>query len=445
MRTDGGEAIAFDGMYSEGFRAALMEIIIKRKKIRGSSGTLYGNRGDCFREKEYGEELAMRSTLMKAEQSNTSTVYDNKCILKLFRRLENGINPDAEISRYLSDKAHFANTPCFGGTIEFKKPAGEPICVALMQKFVPAQADAWEFALAHVREYFERVLSQKPDISAMPKVSVLLSSAGQDEASKALKALCGEFFTEMIAVLGQRTGELHKAFASAVSDPAFAPEPFSILYQRSVYQSMKSLQRNVFSMITKTASGFNGDVAEELKAVLGFDREINACYEKMLGRKFSGMKIRIHGDYHLGQVLFTGKDMVIIDFEGEPVRSLSERRLKRSALRDIAGMVRSFHYAAYAALLKHPSVRAEDRSALEPWVKIWYTYISNLFVSSYLSTVGTADFLPSDHNEFSVLFKAFLLEKAVYELWYEFNNRPDWLLIPAKGIEYTLIDAGGTS
>jgi maltose alpha-D-glucosyltransferase/alpha-amylase len=146
------------------------------------------------------------------------------------------------------------------------------------------------------------------------------------------------------------------------------------------------------------------------------------------------MRIRIHGDYHLGQVLYTGKDFKIIDFEGEPARALSERRLKRSPLRDVAGMVRSFQYAAYSVLMQRSSFRAEDISLLEPWADLWYRSISALFLQSYLDTVGKAVFLPAEGEELQILFQAFVLEKAVYELGYELNNRPAWMVIPLRGI-----------
>jgi maltose alpha-D-glucosyltransferase/alpha-amylase len=147
------------------------------------------------------------------------------------------------------------------------------------------------------------------------------------------------------------------------------------------------------------------------------------------------MKIRIHGDYHLGQVLYTGKDFYVIDFEGEPARELTERRLKRSPLRDVAGMVRSFHYAAYMALLKEASLRSEDVPILEPWTALWYRYVSGVFVKSYLATVGKAPFIPAERKELEIMLKAFLLEKAVYELGYELNNRPEWVSIPLRGLK----------
>jgi maltose alpha-D-glucosyltransferase / alpha-amylase len=147
------------------------------------------------------------------------------------------------------------------------------------------------------------------------------------------------------------------------------------------------------------------------------------------------MKIRIHGDYHLGQVLFTGKDFLIIDFEGEPARSFSERRLRRSPLRDVAGMMRSFHYAAYAVLIQNNSIRQEDSAQLEQWAELWYEFVSGYYLSKYLKKVNGFDFIPEDKESFDILLETFLLEKAIYELKYELNNRPDWVMIPLRGIK----------
>jgi len=169
--------------------------------------------------------------------------------------------------------------------------------------------------------------------------------------------------------------------------------------------------------------------------VLDLEGEIRRRYRSLLQRKLNTMRIRVHGDYHLGQVLYTGRDFVIIDFEGEPARPLSERRIKRSPLRDVAGMLRSFHYASYMALFGQvPGIRPEDFPALEPWAHFWYTWVSVVFLKAYLSVVKDEPFLPKDPIELQILLDAYLLEKAVYELGYELNNRPEWLKVPFRGL-----------
>ena len=178
----------------------------------------------------------------------------------------------------------------------------------------------------------------------------------------------------------------------------------------------------------------------EAEEVLGAEKEILAYEQRILEKNFGAAKIRIHGDYHLGQALYTGKDFIILDFEGEPARPLSERKLKRSALRDVTGMMRSFQYAAYSALWQ-PSMRSEDIPFLERWADLWYRQISSIFLQSYLTTTDGAVFIPQETAELQVLLKAYLLDKAVYEIGYELNHRPTWVVIPIRGIKHILKSA----
>jgi maltose alpha-D-glucosyltransferase/alpha-amylase len=242
----------------------------------------------------------------------------------------------------------------------------------------------------------------------------------------------------MAGLLGKRTAELHLALFSDKEEPDFAPERFSLLWQRSVFQSMQTLTKRVFRLLRSKHAGLAENVREESAGILNLDEEIIGRMKAIVRKKLSAQKIRTHGDYHLGQVLFTGKDFVIIDFEGEPARTLSERRLKKSPLRDVAGMIRSFHYAVYFSLLKEAPIRAEDRSYLEPWADLWYRAMGGAFLRSYLAEVGNVDLIPKDREELEIMLNAFLLDKAVYELGYELNNRPEWLRIPIRGLKHLL-------
>jgi len=164
--------------------------------------------------------------------------------------------------------------------------------------------------------------------------------------------------------------------------------------------------------------------------------------KKIYSRKFNSIKIRHHGDFHLGQVLFTGKDFIIIDFEGEPARSYSERRLKRSPLRDVAGMLRSFHYAAHSALFRLITISQVDIDLLEKWAELWYHYISGIYVRTYIETLGNTNLIPDNKEDIKIMLDTYILEKAVYELNYELNNRPDWVNIPIKGIKHIMQSKG---
>jgi maltose alpha-D-glucosyltransferase/alpha-amylase len=238
-------------------------------------------------------------------------------------------------------------------------------------------------------------------------------------------------------LLGRRTGELHLALASGTPDPAFAPEPFNAMAQRSVYQSMRATLRRILALVEKKLPDLSAKCRDEAREVLAEEKEILAREKRLLDRRTNAAKIRIHGDYHLGQLLYTGKDFVILDFEGEPARPLSERKLKRSALRDVAGMMRSFQYAAYSALWQ-PAMRTEDVPFLERWADIWYRQMSSVFLQSYLQTTTDAMFIPNNSDDLQIMLEAYLLDKAVYEIGYELNNRPSWVVIPIRGIKHIL-------
>lgn len=228
---------------------------------------------------------------------------------------------------------------------------------------------------------------------------------------------------------------MHAALSSS-NEPDFSPESFSTLYQRSLYQSMRGLVRRTTEFLSKNVKDMPQDVQVEAGNFFLLEPEILDRMGDVLGKKFSAKKIRIHGDYHLGQVLYTGDDMIIFDFEGEPIRALSERRLKHSSLKDVAGMIRSFHYAAYTALYQY--VRSEDVPTLKEWADLWYYYMSGVFLSSYVETVRGISLLPENREDLSTLLHVFLLEKAIYEINYELVNRPDWVIIPLKGIKFIL-------
>jgi maltose alpha-D-glucosyltransferase/alpha-amylase len=377
--------------------------------------------------------VPLEPTVIKAEQSNTSVVYGGQYILKVYRRSNEGVNPDLEIGRFLTGTAEFANVPPVVGAIEYRRKGGAVMTLGILQQFVPNVGDAWSYTIDSLSHYFERALAEPetevPGIPQPPMFDLL-----NDEFPVLAKELIASYL-ESARLLGQRTAELHKALASSADDPNFAPEPFSMFYQRSVYQSMQSQISQVFPWLRARLNQLADGAKEEAQRVLDLEPEIRRRYRSLLQRKLNTMRIRVHGDYHLGQVLYTGRDFVIIDFEGEPARPLSERRIKRSPLRDVAGMLRSFHYASYAALFGQvPGVRSEDFPALEPWAHFWYTWVGVAFLKAYLAVAKDEPFLPKDPIELQVLLDAYLLEKVVYELGYELNNRPDWLKVPLQGL-----------
>jgi maltose alpha-D-glucosyltransferase/alpha-amylase len=423
-RFDGAEeAILFDAVWDTDFREKLFRLMLDRQRASGKNGQLIGSVSPVFAQ---NVEHVPGSNVISGEQSNSSMLFENKFFLKLYRKLEDGVNPDVEVVRFLTERTNFPNVPAFGGAIEYRRGKSEPTVVCLLQSAVTSERDAWTLTLDSVGRYYERVLGRKADLQNQTAPPGAL-----------LDELIGGIYPEKAKLLGQRTAELHRALASVEDDRAFAPEPFNAMAQRSAYQSMRALLRRTFALLEKTLPNLPKSFRDEAKEALAAEKEILAREKRLLDRKTNAAKIRIHGDYHLGQILYTGKDFVILDFEGEPARALSERKLKRSPLRDVAGMMRSFQYAAYSALWQ-PAMRTEDVPFLERWADLWYRQMSSVFLQSYLQTTAGAIFVPQNSDDLQILLEAYLLDKAVYEIGYELNNRPDWVVIPIRGIKHIL-------
>lgn len=432
------EGILYDGTYNDELRSHILWMMLKRQKLKGKVGELVAYPGKALRGLLQEQEFPLESHVLKAEQSNTSLLYGDKLFFKFYRRLDEGMNPDLEINRFLTEKTSFTHIPPFAGAIEWRRARAEPIVLGVLQGFVSNEGDAWRPTVDAIGRYFERIFSRRSEIREVPSAPKSLLAVAAQEAPPLLQEVIGGVRLELANLLGKRTAEMHLALASETEDPNFAPEPFTQLYQRSVYQSMQSLARKTLQLLEKSLGSLSGDAQKEAAELLKRNKEIMERFGTIRRKKISATKIRIHGDYHLGQVLYTGNDFIIIDFEGEPARALSERRLKRSPFRDVAGMLRSFHYAAYTALFNHAAIRAEDFPILEPWAALWYWYIGGTFLRSYLETAQGASFIPQHPEEIEILLNAFLLDKAVYEVGYELNNRPAWVVIPLKGIRQLL-------
>jgi len=305
-----------------------------------------------------------------------------------------------------------------------------------LQEFVPDIRDAWSYTLDSLRDYFEQVLVKQIDINQVE----LPSNALVSDLSVGIPDLAKEIIGSYLAsseLLGQRTAELHLALASDSENPDFAPEGFTSFYQRSIYQYMRNLAGRSLLLLKKRLSQLPEETQHLAQTVLNRQEQLMDRFGSILNLKITGQRTRNHGDYHLGQVLYTGKDFIIIDFEGEPARPMSERRMKRSPLRDVAGMLQSFNYAVNQALRNEVDtgmIRPESLPTMEQWAQFWYGWVASAFLNSYLLTTTDATFLPKSSQELQVLLDAYLLEKAVYELGYELNNRPDWAEIPLQRI-----------
>ncbi len=379
------------------FRQALLTLIARDSTLKGQHGTLVGQRTAALDQ----DVPRLESFVSRAEQSNTSIIYGDRYILKLFRKLEPGINPDVEIGSFLTQRG-FKNTPAVLGTVEYKGQSGEPCAIGILQQFVRNEGDAWSYTLKSLDNFFKRALAEQHSLGD---------------------------YAESAALLGKRTAEMHAAFEDETAGPDFIPEPFTNQDGQKLYQDLLSQADIAFEALRRKQAILTGAAADVAHEVLRLEPEITARFDTLRKSPVSAVRIRHHGDYHLGQVLYTGSDFMIIDFEGEPARPLSERRRKALAMRDVAGMLRSFQYAAYAALFES---KAQNR--LESWAEFWTHEVGAIYLNAYFSSARSLRCIPSDTAERQVLLDAFLLQKALYELAYELNNRPGWVLIPLRGI-----------
>ncbi len=417
-----------DSSYDKGFRDYLLLSMDKKSRVRFDDGVLEFN-SSVFNKIIIDDEVD--SKVLKADQSNTAIIYNDKYFFKFYRKLEREINPDLEIVRFLSENTSFSNSPKYAGSIEFKDNEDRVIVFGLLQEKVENQGEAWSMTTDSVGRFFERVIT-KAKKEKLPKL-INKSSIAFEEAPELIQEFIGRGFYERVVRLGQRTAEMHLALASDQSNPAFSAEQFTANYQRSLYSSLRKLVRDRFSLLESSLSKLNPEVRELAKKVLALESEVLDCFKEIYEVRIPAVKTRIHGDFHLGQVLFTGKDFVIIDFEGEPGFSFSERRLKKNPMKDVAGMMRSFQYAAFGKILLNENYRDRDMEFLESWAEQWQHYVSRFYFGAYLERMGLGKEL-SYENE--VLIRTFLLEKAIYELGYELNGRPDWVVIPLRGIYY---------
>jgi maltose alpha-D-glucosyltransferase / alpha-amylase len=429
------EGVLYDAIYGLDLQEAIIKNMAGKNTIslHDSEMRFIGN----ARLQKYMQETEkVKPRVISAEQSNTSIVYDNQFFLKLYRKVDKSINPEVEISHFLTEHTKFEHIPAYIGSIEWKYENGSMV-LGIMQQMIESRSDAWAYILDRLDDFNERILSA----TELPHAELrgnILDPVPYEEIPEAMKNLIQPAVADNVKLLGTRTGEMHRALASSNEIMEFKPEPYSLHYQRSLFSGMQSLVRGTFQSLHANIKKLDKGTRSEAEQILGMKEEILTTLKEIYRHKIDVVKIRIHGDYHLGQVLYTGKDFVITDFEGEPARSFSERRLKRSPLRDVAGMIRSFHYAAYASLFLDNQIRKEDISKLMPLSEQWYHYMSGFFMNAYLESVQGSSFIPKDKNDLNTLMTTFLLEKAIYELNYELNNRPDWVIIPIRGIKSIL-------
>ena len=429
----GQTGVIYDAVADKDFCRAMLGLLSAQKNLAGKFGQLEASHTAEFETlgSEYGG--ALEPVLAKSE-SKSSIIYGEKFILKFFRRLDFGINPDLEILRFLTAQK-FPHTPPLAGALEYRVGRDEPSTIAILSAFVPKAVNAWEYTQDALGKFYERVQTLPPEKRQPPSSAAFATVAALPPTDQAREMI--DTYLETARVLGERTAALHFAFAAETDNRNFNPEPFTPHAQRGLFQSMRNLTRQNFRLLNRQLKTLPPEVQPLAQQVLAREPEILKKLRQVYERPLNATRIREHGDFHLGQILFTGKDFLVIDFEGEPSVPIGERRLKRSSLQDVASLIRSFHYAAYAALVKHVERGAPVEGQLESliyWAHFWAHWVGAIYYQSYVRAAGTATFLPPGEADRKMLTEIFLLRKAIYELGYELSHRPDWAKIPLQGI-----------
>lgn len=433
------EVALTDAVTDQQFQTHLFDAIANGVSLTGMKGRIRAVCTEALPSLWQSSQGALTPSVMNAEQSNSSVIYEKRLVLKIFRRVEEGLNPDLEIGGFLTDKSSFRNVPPLAGYLEYSDKAGHTTSLGMLQGYVVNQGDAWQFTLQGLTEYYARAPQWGSPAKGEIMHAPLLTVCGQTIREEARQRI-GPYL-DSAALLGRRTAELHLALASAVNDPDFAPQPFAQADQIALMNSGLQLLADNFDLLRRRLRDLPGLARQEADRILLREADARRRFQSLAGLKTSAWVTRIHGDYHLGQILYTGSDFVIVDFEGEPARPLEQRRKKRSPLQDVAGMLRSFHYAAYALLLQQANAETMPQERLQKlslWAQYWQMWVSAAFLKIYLEVSDNAIFIPKDREELALLLNLYLLDKAVYELGYELNNRPTWVRIPLAGISQVL-------
>ncbi len=406
------EQILHDAILDANFRAALLRAF---KGAGGSKSRVFTRSGRLLDTTEI-DRLAPSSQVIDVGGSNTTVSYGGVYFLKLYRRLEPGRHPEEELTRYLSEVREFPHTPRYAGSLQYGGPnGGLPAMISLLLGYVQNQGDGWAYTVDAVGRFFERVLAARPQTTDAETVAQMI----------------GAVYPERVQQLGARLAELHRALAGDPDDPTFAPEPFTTLYQRSLYQALRGQLRRTVRLVGQVRHQLPESARSAADEIIRGEAILLERFGVLLRRKIRSSKTAIHGAFHLGQVLNTGKDFVITDLEGDPTRHVSERGIKRSPLRDVASMMRSFDYAANTALGKIPR---NDLETVRPWAKIWAHYISGQFLTAYVTASQGAPFLPDNKEDFQLLVDVFVLDRAVSEINNELTYRPQMAVVPIQAL-----------
>lgn len=415
-----------DALHQEEFRKLLFESILRSKN--NTALKLVFHKGDKWEEKEYKS-----SRFMGLEQSNTSIIYNDLYVLKIFRRIYVSTNPDYEISRFLTERMNFESSPAYIGSINLHLPEGN-ITIGVMQELVTNQGDAWQFMLEELHGVFSNLKTKKIKIDKMPDVA-LFKRLKINEIPPEIIDWVGLSLFVKLQTLAKRTAEMHIALGSDIHDTAFTPTTYNGDYTVWLKNRMLYQFQNRLNIIENSLHKLDGLALELAHQFMENKKLVRKHFVDFDWTKMKSERIRIHGDYHLGQVLVSGDDFYILDFEGEPESTIRDRKVKQPPLKDVAGLFRSFHYAIYATIFNNKDKYPFEQEELFKAAEILFHYFVGAFLETYVEKAQSGNLNIGYTHEIEFLLKYCLLEKAVYELGYELNSRPRWAVIPLRGIQ----------
>ena len=373
------------------------------------------------------------SRFMGLEQSNTSIVYNEKYVLKFFRRIYADKNPDYEMSRFLSEKKEFKNTPAYLGSINVIDSDNVNITIGLMQEMIPNQGDAWDYFQKELHKVFMNLEHKKINVHHLPDIELFTRQSIRDIPPQIIDWVGLNLFLKL-QTLAKRTAEMHVALGSEFEDTAFTPTHFNGDYTVWLKNRMIYQFQNRLNAVENNFHKLDGMALDLAKEFLDHKNEIRIRFTTFDWTKLKGERIRLHGDYHLGQILVHEDDFYILDFEGEPESTIRDRKVKQPPLKDVAGLFRSFHYAIYATLFNNTSEYRYSQEDLFKAAELLFRFMVGVFYETYILNIQDANVNIGYSQERIFILKYCLLEKAVYELGYELNSRPRWAIIPLKGI-----------
>lgn len=415
-----------DAINLEAFRRVVFERILTA--VPKDRTRVQYKKSDLFEDCKYES-----SRFMGMEQSNTSIIYNEKYVLKFFRRIYADRNPDYEMSRFLSDKKDFKNTPAYLGSMQIKDQENTNITIALMNELVPNEGDAWDYMLKELHKVFSNLEYKRIKIDKLPKTEPFLR-LGISEVPPQIIDWAGLNVFSKIQTLAKRTAEMHIALGSEFEDTSFTPARFNGDYTVWLKNRLLYQFQNRLNAVENNLHKLEGLALELANEFLEKKNEIRKRFVNFDWTKLKGERLRVHGDYHLGQILVKDDDFYILDFEGEPESTIRDRKVKQPPLKDVAGLFRSFHYAIYATIFNNGEHYKQSQEELFEAGEILYQYFIGLFLGTYVVEIQNANINIGYQQERIFLLKYSLLEKAVYELGYELNSRPRWAVIPLKGI-----------